>query len=130
MRKKSLEFTKRELERINAEMTRIQSATKDGTPVSGGTNHREDRLVNLIMAKMDIEAIRKETDAWLFNMDKALAELDADEYRILDAMYIHPIHNAVDKLAMEFYEDRATVYRRKDRAIRRLTYLFYGVLER
>ncbi len=129
-RKKSLDFTKRELARINAEMTHIQGALKDGTPVSGGTNQREERLVNLIMAKMDIEAIRKETSAWLFNMEKAIAELDEDEHHILDMMYINPTHNAVDKLCMEYFEDKSTIYRRKDRALRHLTYLFYGVLER
>ena len=130
LRKKSLDFTKRELERINAEMTRIQSATKDGTPVSGGTNHREDRLVNLIMAKVEVEAVRKETSSWLYNMDKALSELDADERHILDVVYVSPVNNAIDQLSREFGFDKSTVHRKKERALRNLTLMFYGIVER
>ncbi len=130
LRKKSLDFTKRELERINAEMTRIQSATKDGTPVSGGTNHREDRLVNLIMAKVEVEAVRKETSSWLYNMDKALSELDADERHILDVVYVSPVNNAIDQLSREFGVDKSTVHRKKERALRNLTLMFYGIVER
>lgn len=130
-KKASLDYTATELKRLNAEMTRIQSATKDGTPVSGGTNHREDRLVNLIMAKMEIEAIRKETEAWVLNLERALSTLDDEDYRILDVLYIHPVHHGVEKLCDELgCAEESTIYRRKNRLLRRLTLLFYGVIER
>lgn len=130
-RKASLDFTAKELERIDAEMTRINSATKEDAPVSGGENHAEDRLVNLIMSKMEIEAIRKETEAWVLNLDRAFRTLDEDEQHILDLMYIHPVRGAAEQLREEYgvYEE-STIYRRRNRAIRRLTYLYYGVLER
>lgn len=130
-RKASLEFTAKELERLNAEMTRIQSSMKDEAPVSGGTNHTEDRLVNLIMKKCEIEAIRKETEAWVLNLERALAALDADERHIIEVMCIEQIRGAVEQLCNDFGEvDERTIYRRRNRALRHLTVLYYGALER
>ena len=130
-KKKSLDFTARELERINAEMTRINSATKDGTPVSGGTNHREDRIVNLIMAKQEILDIRKETESWVYNLETALGAMEDEEYHILDVMYINPVRGGVDMLCNELgCEEPSTVYRKKNRALKHLTMYYYGVLER
>lgn len=130
-RKASLDFTAKELERIDAEMTRINSATKEDAPVSGGENHAEDRLVNLIMSKMEIEAIRKETEAWVLNLDRALNALDKDERRIIDVMCINGIRGAAAQLCGEFGEvDERTIYRRRNSALRHLTILYYGAIER
>lgn len=130
-RKKSLDFTAQEIRRIDSMMTSIQSATKDGTPVSGGTNQREDRLINCIMEKVELENLRKDTEAWIKNMDKALSTLETDDYRILDVLYIHPVIGGIEKLCSYFGTvDPSTIYRRKNRIIRQLTYIFYGAVER
>ena len=129
-RKASLEFTARELDRINSEMTRIQSALKDTTPVSGGESKSEDRLVGLIMAKMELEQIRRETDSYVTDMEKALNSLESEDFYVLDVMFIHKRPDALDQLATSLGVDKSTVHRKKDRAIRNLTRLFYGVLER
>lgn len=130
-RKASLEFTAKELERLNAEMTRIQSSMKDEAPVSGGENHAEDRLVNLIMKKCEIEAIRKETEAWVLNLERALNTLADDERHIIEVMCIDQVRGAAEQLCVEFGEvDERTIYRRRNRALRHLTVMYYGALER
>lgn len=130
-RKKSIENITSEIERINAEMTRIQSSVKDEPPVSGGENHTEDRLVNLIMAKMEYEAIRAETESWVADMDKAIEELTDGERHIVELLYLHPVPGAYEQLCNDFdICDRATIYRRRNRILRHLTLTFYGVTER
>lgn len=130
-RRASLEFTAKELERLDAEMTRIQSSMKDTAPVSGGENHTEDRLVNLIMKKMEIESIRRETEAWVLNLERALAALDEDERHIITVMCIESVRGAVEQLCNEFGEvDERTIYRKRNRALRHLTILYYGAIER
>ena len=130
-RKASLEFTARELERIDAEMTRIQSSMKDEAPVSGSENHAEDRLVNLIMKKCEIEAIRRETEAWVLNLERALAALDADERHIIEVMCIEQVRGAAEQLCDELgIFETSTIYRKRNRALRHLTILFYGGVER
>ncbi len=130
-RKQSLDYLSRELERIDSEMTRIGSALKDTTPVSGGENKSEERLVNLIMQKAELEQIRNETESWLFDMQKALSELNEDDYHIIDVLYLQQLPGAYDKLCEDFgLFDRTTIYRRRNRIIRHLTLTFYGVTER
>ena len=130
-RKASLDFTAKELERINAEMTRIGSSLKDTTPVSGGENHTEDRMASLITEKMELEAIRRETESWVQNLERALNTLDIDDRHIVDAMYINPVRGAAEQLCSEYglYEE-SSIYRRRNRVLRRLTFLFYGAVER
>lgn len=129
-KKESIRNTAEEIQRLESEITSIRSATKDGTPVSGGTNHREDRLVNNIVARQEIASTRRQTIAWVQGMDAALSKLDQEDYHIIDVLYIHPVRGGIDQLCEEFcVAEPTTIYRRKNKIIRRLTFLLYGIPE-
>ena len=98
-RKASIQNTSDELERLQAELYGIKSAMTDGTPVSGGTNRREDRLLNLIVKKGKLEGAQKCTRDWVRIMDRALAELSTEEFELLDKLYIHGAKGSADRLA-------------------------------
>lgn len=128
-RRSSLERTAAEIHRLEADMTRIRSASADGTPVAGGTNTREDMMVGNIASREELAMARRDTVRWLAVMDSALSELSEEERLILDRFYIHRSKGNVDRLCEEMHLEKAQVYRNKDAALRRFTLLLYGVTE-
>lgn len=61
--------------------------------------------------------------------ETALSFLDADELRVLDAFYIHPIKGAAEVLMQEWNCDIKSLYRRRDHALRQFTLAMFGMLE-
>ena len=70
----------------------------------------------------DINALDDDTAA-------ALAVLDEEERHILDRFYIHRANGNVERLCDELHVEVATVYRRRDKALRHFTLALYGVVE-
>lgn len=75
--------------------------------------------------------LMEETKIWLRVMNRALSALTEDEFLVLYRMYINRKRNSIDRLCEELgLSDRRSVYKRRDRALRRLTIMLYGVVER
>lgn len=125
----SIASTEAEIKRLEAEIVRIRSATTDSTPVSGGTNQREDMLINNIVMRTELKSAQEETREWLRITDNALSILTDTERRILDLMYIHRAKGNVDRLCEELHIEKPTVYRWRESALRRFTLALYGVAE-
>ena len=116
-----------EIRRLELEYESIKIANTDTTPVQGGGTVYEDRLLTniarrektamaLSMAQIDIERI-----------EAALDCLDETERHIVDTMYIHRHRGAVGRLREELgLEDERSVYKRAERALKKLTYALYG----
>lgn len=127
-RKASIQNVAEELQRLDAEFTGIKSATTDGTPVSGGTNRLEDRLLNNIVKRGKLEGVRKSTIDWLKIMERGLRELSEDEYQLLDRLYIHGARGSADRFAEEMHVEIRTVWYQARKALAHLAYAMYGQL--
>lgn len=127
-RKASIQNISEELERLQAELYGVKSATADGAPVSGGTNRREDRLLNIIVKKGKLEGAQKCTRDWVRIMDRALAELNTEEFELLDRLYIHGSRCSADRIAEEMGVEIRTVWRQSRSALVHLAYAMYGQL--
>lgn len=125
-KRESLRWSAEEIRRLEYERDSIRSASSDGTPVSGGTNAREDRLINNVAMRMEIEDSQRRVRDWLHVMDGVLSQLDQEEFRILDLMYIHSAKGNVDRLCGELGIEKNTVYYRKDKALRHFAIILYG----
>lgn len=125
----SLDRAQAELRRLEDDMTRIRSATTDGTPVSGGTSTREDAMVNNIARREELKLAMKEARAWVKIVDSGLAVLDEEERHILDRFYIHRDKGNVERLCDELHLEKTRVYELKDKALRHFTLALYGVVE-
>lgn len=125
----SLDRAQAELRRLEDDMTRIRSATTDGTPVSGGTSTREDAMVNNIAQREELKLAMKEATAWVKIVDGGLAVLDEEERHILDRFYIHRAKGNVERLCDELHLEKTRVYELKDKALRHFTLALYGVVE-
>ena len=71
----------------------------------------------------------KEARLWVAQVDKALAVLDDEERLVLDRFYIHRAKGNVGDLCERLNVEQATVYRKRDSALRRFTIALYGVTE-
>lgn len=103
----------------------IQAARTDGAAVSGGTC-QQDRLLGSLVYQEELERRLAATEVYVSGIEAALQALTEEERLVLDRFYIHPQRGNADKLCEELCVERASVYRRKDQALRRFTMALYG----
>jgi len=128
-KKEALRLIPMEIQRLEAEAQGIRSAGAEGSPVRGGSESREDRLLSNIVRREELERSLEQARVWVALVDAALSLLSAEERDILNRFYIHAEQGAADRLAGDLHCDVKTVYRRKDRALRRFTISLYGGAE-
>lgn len=116
-----------EIERLESAAHSIRSATADGTAVSGGGNKREDMLLSNIVLREELDRKLEQAKLWVSVVDRSLGVLDADERRVLDLMYIHRQPGSIERLCSELNIEQASVYRRRDVALRKVTIALYGI---
>lgn len=119
----------KEIKRLELAYVGIRSATTDGTPVSGGSNTREDTLLSNIVHRDELKRRLREARLWVSQVDKALAVLDDEERLVLDKFYIHRTKGSVGELCERLNVEQSTVYRKRDNALRHFTIALYGVTE-
>ena len=118
-----------EIERLEIDAQSIRSARMDGTPVTGGGNRREEALLNNIVHRQELAWTLQQAQMWLKTTDRALSVLPNDDKLILHRLYIYPQQGALEKLCKELGIESSSIYRRRDRALRRFTLAFYGIDE-
>lgn len=118
-----------EISRLESAARGIRSAASDGTPVSGGGSGREDMLLSNIVHREELERSLEQAQKWVALVDAALAILSVEERLLLERFYVHPERGSVDRLCEELRCEKATVYRRRDKAIHRFTLALYGGTE-
>lgn len=128
-KKAALESLPAEISRLEADYGRIRSAVTDATPIQGGGNMREDLLLSNICLREELKQRLADTREWLATMDKALVELTDEERLVLGRFYISPHKGSVDRLCEELGIEKAGVYKRKDKAVRRFAVILYGCTE-
>lgn len=116
-----------EIERLESAARSIRSATSDGTAVSGGGNKREDMLLSNIVLREELERQLERAKQWVSVVERSLETLTSDERRILDLMYMNRQKGNVEKLCAELNIEQASVYRRRDVALRTFTIALYGI---
>lgn len=129
-RKQAITSLEEQINQLCAEAESVHSAASDGTPVSGGGNRWEDRILNNLVKRELLEQNRKATIRWCANVEKALATIHEDDCLVLDRMYIHRQRGHVERLCEELGVDgKTTVYRRADVALLRFVQAYYGCSE-
>lgn len=123
----SLTSIPEEIARLESAACSIRSASADGTAVSAHGNKREDMLLSNIVLREELERKLEQTKLWVSVVERSLGVLDADERRVLDLMYIHRQPGSIERLCSELNIEQASVYRRRDVALRRFTTALYGI---
>lgn len=115
---------------IDAAISEVRSARTDRICVTEtAKNVHEDKLLNCIAKKTELQQSLKQVRQWVKSVDGALAALNPEERRILERMYISCEKKAAENLAEELFIDKKTVYYRNTRALRKFTIALYGYVE-
>lgn len=118
-----------DLRLLRSESTRLGGAPSGSSPVKGGGAAWEDRQINLIVKREELETALRHAKEWVAKVEKGLSALDDEERLILERFYIAPARGNVDRLCGELGLEQASVYRRRDRALQRYTLARYGCME-
>ena len=119
-----------EIKRLEAEYPASKAANPDVTPVQGGGTTQADRALTNIVRRQEIEAMLYRAKKSVAFVEAALARLSEEERLVLELMYINRQRGAVGRLREELHlEDERSVYKRADKALKRLTIAMYGATE-
>ena len=87
-------------------------------------------LLSNIVHREELQRRLSDAQRWVDIVDGGLAVLSDEDRLVLDRFYIHPMRGNVERLCNELgLEDERSVYKRKDKALRRFTVALYGICE-
>ena len=119
----------KEIKRLELAYASIRSANTDGIPVSGSSaSTREDAMLSNIVHRDELKRRLKEARLWVEIVDGGLSVLDDEDRLTLELCFIHKVKGSIDDLCERLNVEKATVYRRRDQALRRFTLALYGPL--
>lgn len=128
-KRQALESIPLEIAQVESNMTSICSPRADSVAVKGSRSGREDMMLNCIVQKDELNRRLDRTRLWINAVNGALSVLTTEERKVLDRVYIVGERHAVDNLAAEHFVDTKTIYRWKDKALRKFTIALYGATE-
>lgn len=118
-----------ELERLELEAQGLRSSGDMKVAVCGG-GKREDALLTNLMQRQELQNVLLCTQSWVAGVEGALDVLEPEERLILERLFIYPqMRKAVDKLCEDLAVEPSSVYRKRDRALRKFTLAMYGCEE-
>jgi len=128
-RRRAIEIIPKEIKRLESDYVSLRSTATDSTPVLGGGNTREDRMLSNIVHRAELKRQLKRARIWTSTVDKALAVLDDEERLVLNKLYIHRTKSSVEDLCENLHLEKSAVYDRRYKALWHFTIAFYGVTE-
>lgn len=118
-----------EIRRLEGEAYSLRGTSMDKEPVMEGGSRKEDTLLSNLVCRQELSAALKQAGDWLRIADRALAALTPEEKLILHRLYIYPERGSVDRLCGELNVEQSSIYRKRDKALRKFTYALYGISE-
>ena len=128
-KRQALESIPLEIAQVESNMTSIRSSRVDGTPVKGGGSGYEDRMLNCLAQKEELQRILERAQMWVEEVDGALDVLSPDDRKVLEYLLIYPTKDGLDRLCDELFVDSRQIYRKREKALRKFTIALYGVTE-
>ena len=128
-RKQAIANIPAQIKTLEMQCEALRSANTDGTPVHGGTNKREDMLVNNITKREELKNNYRIAKREVELTEKGLAALSEEDRKILELFYINRPTDYIERLCEELCVERSRVYTLKDRALHNFTVVVYGIIE-
>ena len=113
---------------LEAQYTKIRSATADGSPVKGGGSGREDILLNNICERDLLKEELVKTKKHVDKINRALGALSEIERKILQIRFIDGVPSAVTKLSRELNLDERTIRNKQSDALVKFAKAFCGIV--
>lgn len=127
--KESLPNIRSRLEGIRSRKISLKSSVGDPTPVQGGGNHYEDRLLDLIVEEERLKHTYRADKIRLGLIERGLQALTDSERQVLEIFAENKAGRAVDLLRDLTGYEQAQIYRIYGDAIYKFTLAEYGIPE-
>lgn len=114
-----------EISRLEAEAESIRGVAMDAPRVMGG-GCREDALLSNLVHRQELSSALFQAESWVSAVEGALGALSPEERTVLDGMYIDAQWGGQDRLCEVLQMEKSSLYRKRDRALRRFTLALYG----
>lgn len=123
-----LEITPDELKRFQEEMTSPRGSSFDGMPRTRDVQRGEERICHAMDQRHILLERYKQAEEFMAWFTPAWKNLSEEERMLLEYLFIHdtPKTRALETLSESLHIERAQLYRRKDKAIFRLSIFLYG----
>ena len=118
-----------EIKRLEAEAYSLRGKNMESTPVKTRGCRPEDILLSNLVQRQELASALEKTIRWLQITDRALSALTPEEKLILHRLYIYPERGSVDRLCGELNVEQSSIYRKRDKALRKFTIALYGMTE-
>lgn len=135
-RLRDYEFMRRAVENLRMQL-RLLKLTRDSIPgfhpdrlkVKRTPGSLEDRLMEDLLYQQELEKALDQTLLWILITDGALAVLEPDELLLLRLFYIKRTPDVLAQACQLLGAEKSTVYRKRDRALKKFTTALYGAAE-
>lgn len=115
-----------QIKALEMQFVSLRAVRTDSDPVSGGTNRREDALINNIAEREEREADLEWTRREVAILERNIAALKPNERRALELFYISGERQAAERMAEEVGYSVQQVHRIKTAAVENLARRLYG----
>lgn len=112
---------------IHSVLTSPRISSCSPAPVHGGGNRFEDKLIGGINEKDELKKRIREIRSEIGAIEAVLGKMDPEEIVILEKFYIRRQGDHVRELKEMLSYERTSVYRKKDQALSKFIYLYFGV---
>ena len=118
-----------EINRLEAEYTAVGNANPERQPGNRDVRRREDRLLNNLVCRQELQRTLEQGKLWMETVTHALTGLKPEERLVLHWLYIDPQDGGMEKLCQKLQVEKSSIYRRRDRALEKFTLAMYGATE-
>ena len=128
-RRQSLDSIPAEIRRLELDYSALRASGVSAIPVHGQGSRREDAMLTNIVRREELARQLESARQWVAFTESGLEALPEEDRLILDRFFVHRSKGAAERLCEELDREKAQVYRRRDRALKRFTLALYGGLE-
>lgn len=118
-----------QMQQLEDEYQTIRGQSFTGRRSVANPGSREDQMINNIVRRQELQQSLERACQWIETVDGALNVLEPEEREILQCMYVFPQKGAVDTACDALHLEKSSVYRRRDKALRKFTLAMYGATE-
>lgn len=127
--KQAVVNTRLEIKALESEMASIRSAGINDGSHSGDVKSMEDKLVSIILRIRELERSYARAKSRVEAVDNALSTLQQQEKLILYRLYIAHEKGAPTQLCEDMDCEMASVYRRRNKALKSFIKALFGCLD-
>lgn len=118
-----------QIAQLEAEYTAVSSTMGAGVTTGKNVRQREERMLNNIVCRQELQRSLDQARQWLETVNLALGVLTPVEKRILHHFYIAPTVGSMDRLCNDLGLEKSSIYRHREKALQRFTLALYGAAE-